>query len=128
MYQTGGTAKEIATRAGTCISQHLAPGTVNAQLIISSDLDGGVIVARSALEYGGLVQWKIRSNFTFEAREGRFRIVQTNLERFNDQFDVGWKPIGAWTSSQWKGAEKAFSTSATVVAQCVINGLKRETW
>ena len=54
VYQTPGTQKEIATRASTCISQHLAPGTTDSQLIISSDLDGGTIVARNALEYGNL--------------------------------------------------------------------------
>lgn len=80
VYQTAGTPKEIATRASTCISQHLAAGTTDSQLIISSDLDRGVIVARNALSYpDGLLQWRVRSTFTFEARDGRFRIEQTNL-------------------------------------------------
>lgn len=128
VYQVNGSPREIATRAMTCMSQHLAPGTVDAQLIISSDLDGGIIVARSALEYGSLPRWKIRSRFTFEARDGRFRIEQTNLERFNDQFNVGWGPIGKWTGSQWKKAEQAFVTSASVVAQCVVSGPKSADW
>ena len=119
VYQVNGTPREIASRAMTCISQHLAPGTVDAQLVISSDLDDGIIVARSALEYGSLPRWKVRSRFTFEARDGRFRIEQTNLERFNDQFNVG---------SQWKMAEEAFAASASVVAQCVINAPKRADW
>lgn len=128
VYQVNGTPREIATRAMTCMSQHLAPGTVDAQLFISSDLDGGIIVARSALEYGSLPRWKIRSSFTFEARDGRFRIEQTNLERFNDQFNVGWGPIGKWTGSQWKKAEEAYLASAKVVALCVISGPKRDDW
>jgi len=128
VYQVNGTPREITTRATTCMSQHLAPGTVDAQLIMSSDLDGGIIVARSALEYGSLPRWKIRSRFTFEARDGRFRIEQTNLERFNDQFNVGWAPIGKWTGSQWKKAEQAFVASASVVAQCVVSGPKRADW
>jgi len=128
VYQVNGTPREIATRAMTCMSQHLAPGTVDAQLVISSDLDGGVIVARSALEYGSLPRWKVRSRFTFEARDGRFRIEQTNLERFNDQFNAGWGPIGKWAGSQWKKAEEAFAASASVVAQCVISGPRRADW
>jgi hypothetical protein len=127
VYQTTGSPKEIATRASTCISQHLAPGTTDSQLIISRDLEGGVIVARSVLEYGSLPRWKVRSNFTFEAREGRFRIEQTNLERFNDMAG-GWGPIGKWAGSQWKKAEETIAASASVVARCVVDGPKRGDW
>lgn len=127
VYQAAGTSKEIATRASTCMSQHLAPGTTDSQLIISSDLDSGLIVARNALEYGSFPRWKIRSRFTFEAREGRFRIEQTSLERFNDMAG-GWGPIGKWTGSQWKKAEETFAASAGIVARCVIDGPKRADW
>ncbi len=51
VYQTQGTPREIATRGSTCISQHLAPGTTDSQLIISSDLDNGTIVARSVIQF-----------------------------------------------------------------------------
>ncbi len=126
VYQTTGTAREIATRASTCISQNLKPGTTDAQLIISTDLDGGIVVARSGISYpDGLMQWEVRGTFTFEAREGRFRIVQTSLERFNKQ----WGPIGKWTGAGWKKAEAAFSGSASRVAQCVMNAQQqRQDW
>jgi hypothetical protein len=125
VYQTTGTPKEIAQRASTCISQNLKPGLSDAQLIISSDLDGGTVVARNAISYpDGLMQWEVRSTFTFEAREGRFRIVQTSLERFNQR----WAPIGKWTGSGWKKAEAAFTASAAAVAQCVLKGPKRADW
>lgn len=125
VHQTSGTPREIAQRASTCISQSLRPGTVDAQLIISSDLDGGIIVARNAISYpDGLVQWEVRSTFTFEAREGRFRITQTGLERFNRQ----WGPIGKWAGSGWKKAEQAFQTSANAVAQCVVTGPRQADW
>lgn len=127
VYQFAGTPKDTATRANTCISQHLAPGTTDSQLIISSDLEGGVVVARNALEYGNFPRWKIRGILTFEARDGRFRIKQTNLERFNDM-GGGWGPIGKWTGSQWKKAEDAFIASAMTVAQCVVSGSKKEEW
>jgi hypothetical protein len=125
VFQTSGTPREIATRASTCISQHLAPGTVDAQLIISSDLDGGTIVARNAIDQGGLMHWQLRSRFTFEARNGRFRIEQTVLERFNQG---RWGPIGKWTGSQWKGAETAFVASADAVAHCVMTSPKPDDW
>jgi hypothetical protein len=128
VYQISGTPREIATRANTCISQHLAPGTTDSQLIINSDLEGGVIVARNALRYpDGLMQWQVRSTFTFEARDGRFRIAQTNLERLNDRAG-GWGPIGKWTGSGWRRAEQAFSSSASVVARCVMQQPAADDW
>lgn len=125
VYQATGTTREIATRGSTCISQTLAPGTVDAQLIISSDLDGGTIVARNAIDQGGLMRWQLRSRFTFEARDGRFRIEQTTLERFNQG---RWGPIGKWAGSQWKGAEAAFKASADAVARCVIAPSRSDDW
>lgn len=132
VFQTTGTPKEIATRANTCISQNLTRGSTDDPLIISSDLDGGVIVARNSMEYGSLPRWKIRSRFTFEARDGRFRIEQTNLERFNTNLLTGvesWGPIGKWTGSRWKEVTGKFEQSTTAVAQCVMSGpSKRDDW
>ena len=127
VYQTPGTPQELATRASTCIGQNLRPGTVNAQQIVSSNLDNGIIVAQNALRFGALPEWQIRSRFTFEAREGRFRISQTGLEMFNDMAG-GWGPIGKWWGSPWKKAEATFTASAAAVAQCVMSGPKRDDW
>jgi len=127
VYQTPGTPKEIATRAQTCIAQNLRSGTVSAPQIVSSDLDNGVIVAQNALRFGSLPEWQIRSRFTFEARDGRFRISQTGIEMFNDM-GGGWGPIGKWFGSPWKKAEATFTASADAVAQCVIAGPKKDIW
>lgn len=128
VYQAPGTTRDIAQRASTCIAQHLAPGTTDSQLIISSDLDNGVLVARNVTTHGSFPEFKIRSRFTFEARDGRFRIEQSALERFADLYGMGWGPIGKWPGSQWKKAEAAFVLSAATVAQCVINAPQREDW
>ena len=128
VYQVAGTPKEIATRAQTCIAQNLRSGTVNAPQIVSSDLDNGIIVAQSALETGSFPVWKLRSRFTFEARDGRFRITQTGLEWFNDTGGGAWLGIGKWWGSPWKKAEAAYTASADAVAQCVIAGPKKDTW
>lgn len=125
VYQTSGDQREIATRASTCIAQHLAPGTSESQLIISSNLDGGTIVARNVIDQGGLMRWQLRSRFTLEARDGRFRIEQTALERFNQG---RWGPIGKWAGSQWRSAETAFIASADVVARCVMTASRRDDW
>jgi hypothetical protein len=129
VFQAQGTPREIASRANICMSQLLASGMVSAPLMVSSDLEGGVIVAQSALEYSDtLVKWKVRSTFTFEARDGRFRILQTNLQRFDDTFGNGWTGIGKWAGSGWKKAEAAFGSSADAVAACVVAGPKKGDW
>lgn len=127
VYQTQGTPKEIATRAQTCIAQNLRSGAVNAPQIVSADLDNGVIVAQNAVRFGSFPEWEARSRFTFEARDGRFRISQTGIEMFNDM-GSGWQQIGKWTGSPWKKAEAAFTASADAVAQCVIAGPKKDVW
>jgi len=128
VYQTQGTQREIALRANTCVAQKLAPGTTDSSLILSADLDSGIIVARNVTSHGSFPKFQIRSRFTFEARDGRFRIEQSNLERFDDTFGNGWGPIGKWTGSQWKSAEQAFVASASDVAQCVIDGARKADW
>jgi len=36
------------------------------------------------LSFGTFPEWQPRCRFTFEARDGRFRISQTGTEMFND--------------------------------------------
>ena len=127
VYQTPGTPRDIAMRAQTCIAQNLRSGSVNAQQFVSSDIDHGIIVAQNAITFGSLTVWQARSRFTFEARDGRFRISQSGIEMFNDM-GGGWQPIGKWTGSPWKRAEAAFTATADTVAQCVIAGPKKDDW
>ena len=125
VYESSGTAREIASRASTCIAQNLRPGRTDAPLILSTDLDNGVIVAQSALQfYAKANEWRIRSTFTLEARENRFRIKQTGLEIFGS--------MGSWGAITRRGvgpkAEEVFAASADVVAKCVIAGFAQDDW
>jgi hypothetical protein len=127
VFQTSGSSKEIARRANGCIAAHLAPPKKDAPLIVSSDLEDGTIVARNSVEYGGgLSSGKVRGRFLFEARDGRFRIEQTELER-SDQLG-GWSRIGKGWGSDWKKAEEAFSASASAVALCEVQKPTRADW
>lgn len=127
VFQTSGSSREIAKRANGCIATHLAAPKKDAPLIVSSDLEDGTIVARNAVDYGGgLSGGKARSRFTFEARDGRFRIEQTELERANQL--GGWSRIGKGAGSDWKKAEAALSASADVVALCVVQKPTRSDW
>lgn len=112
-----GTAAEIASTARRCVAEHLGSGRAGGELIIS-DSDN-IIVSRSALSYrDGLASWQVRSRFTVEARDGRFRVTQSGLERLNDAAG-GWGPIGKWWGSGWQKAEQAFNDSAQAVEACI---------
>lgn len=98
VYETEGDAQAIARRGETCMAQVLKPGLVNAPTIISADLAGGVVIGRNAFEY--VDKWMIstieraRSRTRFEAKDGRFRIVQTDVEIFFA--DREWRQAKAW--------------------------------
>jgi hypothetical protein len=89
VFTTTGTQSEITERAATCIAQTVKPGNVSTPLIISKDAAAGVIVANNGFSYSqSLMNWQIRTTLTFEAKDGRFRVRHTNIERFID----GWGP------------------------------------
>lgn len=119
VFQTTGSQAEIAARARTCIAQTLAPGVQGGQLVLSDD--GATIVANNVMTYSAaLIQWTVRSRIVFEAREGRFRIAHTNIERFVQGYG-GWQGILKQRGSGWKAAETAFQTTSTALASCVQN-------
>lgn len=131
-----GSVPEITSRAETCIGRILNAGDPGGELIVSSDPVGGAVVARNWIEYrDGLMPWKIRSRVTVEAREGRFRISHSSIERFNDQpaglFVTGaspWVPIGKWWGSGWQKAEDALKAKSAELATCIQQAPAAESW
>ncbi|MGV3720614.1 MAG: hypothetical protein ACO1SX_06855, partial [Actinomycetota bacterium] len=75
--------------------------------------------SRSAVEYrDGMLEWQMRSRLTLEAREGRFRLTHTSIERLNDQAG-GWSPVGKWWGSGWQKAEAALKNISAAIADCI---------
>lgn len=123
---TEGGAAEIAAKGRRCIAETLGSGRAGGELIVS-DSDN-VIVARSVSTYSDrLVRWQIRSRLTFEARDGRFRIQQSGLERFNEM-SGGWSPIGKWRGSGWERAQQAFEATADAIRSCVNSTTQNDDW
>lgn len=119
VYEVDGSPAEIASRGERCIAQNLAAGAVGGELIISRDIEGGTVIARNAVSYrDGLLTWQMRSRVTFTAREGRFRIEHSGIERFNDQ-SGGWSPVGKWFGSGWSKAEDALKAQNERLSNCV---------
>lgn len=114
--EAAGSAAEILSRGRACLAQQLASGQAGGQVVVSDDPAAGVIVANNADSYTErFVTWRVRSRVTFEAKDGRFRISHSGLERFNNT----WSPIGKWRGSGWERAEQAFKDRSDALATCV---------
>lgn len=119
VYEAPGTPSDLARRGEICMARLLAGGRAGGQVIVSSDPAGGAVVATNAMEYrDGLLTWQMRSRVTFQARDSRYRIEHTSIERFNEQAG-GWTPVGKWWGSGWVKAEDALKAVSTSIASCV---------
>ena len=130
VYDAEGDHQAITKRAITCIAQTIKPGFTTAPTIISSDIESGIIVANSSFEYTwglfGMIQETARTKLTFQAKDSRFRIVNTDIEEMysgppNASISVEWQPVGTWKSaSQEASALKAAAqTISDKLAACV---------
>ena len=129
VYEASGTPAEIASRGKLCMSQVLSAGSVGGELIISEAPD--TIVARNALEYssglGGLVKWQMRTRVVFEARDGRFRVSHTNIERYDD-YGKRWTGLGLWKGSGHEDAESALQSQSAEIAKCAMTPTTKSDW
>lgn len=86
VYETPGEPPELARKASVCMGKILKPGFTTAPTIIAQDIEGGRIVANNAFNFGDYFMFKTitegRSTLTFEARPGRFRLVNTDIQEF----------------------------------------------
>jgi hypothetical protein len=126
VFEATGDHQAITKRAITCITQVVKPGFTTAPTITSSDPEAGTVVANNAFVYyyGPLlpVEFRARTTLTFQAKDGRFRIVHTNIEKFNDTkgLSIGWERIGTWRFSGGEEAKQAIDAISQSVATCVM--------
>jgi hypothetical protein len=130
VFTKAGTHQQLTSAGKTCIAQIVKPGLVNAPVIVSADPDSGVVVAINAFEYayGFLlpVEYQARTTLTFQAKDGRFRIVNTSIEAFFD--NQGWRPIGTWSGSGGDAAKTVIDAISTSIAKCVMSGAGADDW
>jgi hypothetical protein len=129
VFETVGNHQEITKRASTCIAQIVKPGLVNAPTIISSDVEAGVIVANNSFKFSrGLLETTARTTLTFQAKDGRFRIIHTSIEQLLDA-QQGWIGIGTWTFSGGDAAKEAIEAISQSLATCVkSNPAAKDNW
>lgn len=124
VFTKPGTHQQIAAAGRTCIAQIVKPGMVNAPVIVSADMDSGIVVANNAFEFshGFLLPapYRARTTLTFQAKDGRFRITNTSIEAFFDA--QGWRPVGLWSGAGADKAKAAIDGISASIAKCVVSG------
>lgn len=118
VFQTLGTPQEIATKGKTCLAQ-LLRGDSDASPITDADIQAGTIIARSQFKYTfNLVSGVLRSTVTFMAKDGRFKITNSNIDRILSGY--GATPIYKGWGTGWKASEQALIDQNMQIAQCVM--------
>lgn len=119
-WETPGSTAAITRKGSTCLAKALKPGVTSAPTIISSDIEGGRIVANNAYEADGLLgrPMQSRSTVTFEAKDGRFRIIFSDVEEFIGS--MGWQRVRV-RNGPHDAPRQVFALSqiGTKVANCV---------
>jgi hypothetical protein len=124
VYEAAGTPQELARKAVVCIGQVVKPGFTTAPTIVAQDIEGGRVVANNAFSYVVSIgkrtrQLRGRSTLTFEGKNGRFRIVHTDVQGFIGMAPKSWEPIETPPVGMGNTAESDLQAISARVAACV---------
>jgi len=134
VYTTTGTHQEIMARAATCVAQLMKPGRPGTPLILSRDDAAGVMVIDNYTSFSArMITWALHTKMTFEAKDGRFRIIHTGIEQTADVMGQmsphpNWVPVNKGFPNPWKHAQKAVEDTSTRLATCVTSPAKSDNW
>lgn len=124
----------ITKRAAGCLARNLRPERAGPAVIQSTDPETGVTVAAASFPYSrGGVPWTARSTVTVEAKDGRFRITQSNLEHRQgaetttaaasflgtNRQGGDWMRVGLWWGSGGDAVRKQAEALNLRLAACV---------
>lgn len=129
VYEAPGDARALTRQAGICIAQTLKAGVTTAPVILNTDLEGGVIVARNVFDYSEFVLFSplvspARTTVTFEARPGRFRITHSDIRVFNQE----WRPIRSTKPGKRDEMSEQLSAISEQIASCVKRAAQQKDW
>ena len=158
VYQVAGTAAQIIQKAQGCVAQHLSNDEVSTSgssasgffgaiagqgqnvngsiaggsLIELADPANGQLIANSRTDYRFmLLSSSVKSRFVIEAKEGRFRITQSNLESLQKNTgsmrNDGYRPLIQRAGTGWDKALTATIEAEKKVIDCIANSAD-ESW
>lgn len=145
LFESHGTSAEIIGRAQSCVAkyvsntpststgvlgiigakgQHSSSSDIEQPVLESADPQNGTLVAHSRAQYHHLLlSFEVRSKFSIDAKDGRFKIVQSDLAY--RQLDTGndavqdFSPIQRLAVTGWDDALEALQDVSDEVAECI---------
>jgi hypothetical protein len=127
VYSTPASGKDLTTRAQACLARIVRyDGPDSGKSVVASvSLETGTVVANSRIDIrSGMMQSLVQSTLTFEAREGRFRMVHTGITRAQRLAGTGapyneFTPVGEGAFS--KRVISAMKEQFGRIASCVMS-------
>lgn len=128
VFEVAADKETILRLAVGCVSQNVTSGSMDIPTIRSSDAAAGVIIATNYLPKvgGGLLGRDIRTTMRLEARDGRFRIFNSNVGLFSE-FKLEWSPLPQG-DSRWPRLEERLSEQASAISSCVSAAADTDSW
>lgn len=124
VYQAEGMSKEqITSKAMQCIKS--SGGNAAKSIEPAVDGDNAYAIVKTAYSHA-LVAGTVRSRITVQAKDGRFRVVHTDIDNFND-FAKNYIPIYKSWGTGWQKAEAALQGWFPDVSTCILRKAEEKT-
>lgn len=124
VYQADGMTKDqITSKAMQCIKS--SGGNAAKSIEPAVDGDNAYAIVKTAYSHA-LVAGTVRSRITVQAKDGRFRVVHTDIDNFND-FAKNYIPIYKSWGTGWQKAEAALQGWFPDVSACILKKTEEKT-
>lgn len=112
----GVTAPALAGRGMQCLQA--ASGNVADK--VTPLHDGDTVYAIVSTKFSKmLVQFTARSRMSIQAKDGKFRIIHSDIEQFLE-ITNSWRPIYMYAGAGGKQAKAALEARSAAVAECIL--------
>jgi hypothetical protein len=158
VYETKGTAQEIAKQGKSCIAQIVrneevriadsaagtgvfsppgseghSDGIEGGAILIDADIEQGVVSANNRVDYtSSMLAYNVKSTITLLTKDGRFKIKHTNIEyvqkNTGSTHNNGYIKVGKWWGTGWKKADAALQGVSEKVSKCIQASTEKEDW
>lgn len=126
------TRDQILSKAKLCVVE-LARNAAASETVLADGATEDTLVSIARVGYSSmLIDYSIRSRMTVLAKDGKFKIRQTNIERMQldtgSLANTGYEPVGKWWGNGYEVAQKTLEGYAAEVAACIKKEPVAETW
>jgi hypothetical protein len=119
VYEVVADKETITRHAIGCVNQNATSGRTDIPTIESSDMTVGTVVAINFLQRASISPFSrdMRTALRIDARDGQFRIVNSNFELFSE-WKVEWSPIKR-SDRPWAELEGRLNRQSERLASCI---------